>query len=83
MAEQTLNQIVRGVPHEQYLAVCGELKMLERLIELPHVILDKVTKLEDRNDARQQQQSKSDAHRGDTFVSTAFWDSYLNSRRPS
>ena len=80
VAEQLLNEFVRGMPHEQYLAKCGELKMLERLIELPHVILDKVTKLEDRTNARQQQHADARAARAHTYVSTPFWDGYIQSR---
>lgn len=80
VGEQLLNEITRGMPHEQYLAKCGELKMLERLIELPHVILDKVTKLEDRKDARTKSHADADAARANTFVSTPFWNSYLGSR---
>src|ERR1043165_6040584 len=30
VGEQLLTEIVRGLPHEQYIAKCGELKMLER-----------------------------------------------------
>ena len=80
VAEGFLNDLVRGIPHEQYLAKCGELKMLERLIELPHVILAKVTQVEDSQNARQQSIADAESARANTFVSTPFWDGYIASR---
>ena len=80
VGESLLAELTRGLPHEQYLAKCGEFTMLERLIELPHILLNKVTELEDRTNARLDQQSKSDAARSATFVSTSFWDSYTDAR---
>lgn len=75
-----MREVLTGLPHEQYLAKCGEIRMLERLIELPHVILDKVTKLEDRKNARQQSIADADAARRNTFVSTPFWNDFIASR---
>ena len=80
VGEQLLKDVLSGLPHEQYLAKCGEMRMLERLIELPHVILDKVAKLEDRKDARFKSIADADAARANTFVSTPFWDGYIASR---
>src|SRR5689334_13216116 len=40
VGEQLLSEIIRGMPHEQYLAKCGELRMLERIMELPHIVID-------------------------------------------
>ena len=78
VAEQFLTEVVRGMPHEQYLAKCGELKMLERLMELPHVILAKVTQVEDREHARQQSHADAESARRRTFISTPFWESYTD-----
>ncbi len=80
VGEQLLHEVLSGLPHEQYLAKCGEIRMLERLIELPHVLLDKVAKLEDRKDARLKSIADADAARANTFVSTPFWESYLSAR---
>jgi hypothetical protein len=80
VGEQLLTEIVRGLPHEQYIAKCGELKMLERLMELPSIIIDKVTKLEDHKNARQQSIADADRFRDTTFVSTPFWNDYLRAK---
>ena len=80
VGEQLLKDVLSGLPHEQYLAKCGEMRMLERLIELPHVILDKVAKLEDRKDARLKSLADADAARANTFVSTPFWDGFVSTR---
>ena len=49
MGEQLLGEVIAGLNHEQYLAKCGELRMLERLMEMPQRILDKATELEGRH----------------------------------
>lgn len=80
MGESLLRELSSGLPHEKYLAKCGEYAMLERLIELPHVILEKVTKLEDRKNARQQSIADAEFQRSRTFVSTPFWEPYTRSK---
>ena len=52
VGEQLLGEVIAGLNHEQYLAKCGELRMLERLMEMPQRILDKATELEGRHHAR-------------------------------
>ena len=80
MGENLLREVLSGLPHEQYLAKCGEYRMLERLIELPHVIIDKVAKLEDRNHAREQHNADAERTRDTTFVNGPFWADYLRTR---
>lgn len=46
VADQTFTELCRGLPHDQYLAKCGELQMLQRIRDLPELILTKVTELE-------------------------------------
>ena len=80
VGETLLRELTTGLPHEQYLAKCGEYVMLERLIELPHVILDKVAKLEDHKNARQQSIADAEFQRSRTFISTPFWEPYTRSK---
>ena len=77
VGEHLLTEMMRGVAHEQYLATCGELKMLERLIELPQVILNKVTEMGDREDARQRISATAAEDRANAFVNTPFWDAFV------
>lgn len=72
VGESLIREVIQGLPQEKYLAKCGEIQMLERLMELPHVILDKVTELEDHANARQHNDTAAA-----TLVSTPFWRGFI------
>jgi len=46
VADQTFEQLCKGLPHDVYLAKCGEIQMLQRIRDLPELISTKVTELE-------------------------------------
>lgn len=72
VADQTFAELVRGLPHEQYLAKCGEIQMLQRIRDLPEQLLAKVTELEDQQHARPDRTSDAGLR---TFLNTPWYDS--------
>ena len=70
VADHTFIELSRGLPHDQYLAKCGELQMLQRIRDLPELISTKVTELEtDR--ARFDEQSDAGISR---FLNTPWYE---------
>ena len=69
--------LLRALPHDQYQFYCGVVFACRRLIELPDLVLAKVTELEDTADARTQSQAAYERTRADTFLNTPFWDGFV------
>src|SRR5690348_704869 len=73
VADRTFLELCKGLPHDQYLAKCGELQMLQRIRDLPELLTTKVTELEtDR--ARIDRQPDAGISR---FLNTPWYDSAL------
>ena len=76
----TLNnveQLLLALPHERYLFQCGVVFACRRLMELPDQILAKVTELEDHKNARDRINANVEDARGDIFLNTPWYDSYV------
>lgn len=73
VADRTFLELCKGLPHDQYLAKCGELQMLQRIRDLPELLTTKVTELEtDR--ARIDREPDAGIRR---FLNTPWYDSAL------
>ena len=77
VGEGLLTEVLSGLTHEQYLAKCGEIRMLARLMELPRSILDKVTDREDRENVQSIAASTAADRRAAGFANTPYWDAII------
>ncbi len=73
---QNVEQLLRPLPHDQYLFYVGVVFACRRLMELPHEILSKVTELEDRDHARKRTARVAADAQINPFVNTPWFDSY-------
>ena len=72
VADQTFAQLVQGLPHEPYLAKCGEIQMLQRIRDLPEQLIAKVLDLEDPRHARTRPEPDAGLRH---FLNTPWYDS--------
>lgn len=75
----TLNnveQLLRALPHDQYLFYSGVVFACRRITSLPEQILATVAKLEDDKNARINFNDTVERSRAATFLNTPWWDSY-------
>jgi hypothetical protein len=77
VALNNVEQLLRAQPHDAYLFTCGVVFACQRLMELPDLVLAKVTELEDHANARTRIEADYERSRADTFLNTPWWDSYV------
>ena len=67
-------ELAHALPHDQYLAKCGEWQMLQRIQELPERILLKVSEMEDRDHAYRTRDILTRDKRLARVLNTPNWD---------
>ena len=74
VGESLFLELTHALPHDQYLAKCGEWQMLQRIQELPERILLKVSEMEDRDYAQRTRDAHTRDKRLARILNTPNWD---------